>query len=216
MSDVEEGGFLQPPPVPDWSKNFNEWHPQLMVDGPLWIESFDRWLQPRWPLLHNQGLRDPVTDPSRWDRLFALWWKELLVFLSQEPQQSPPLPSRPSEAHHVPQPSASMTAPAPRQSRRRFRNTHSRLTAAKIQETCSGGEPAAVNSITVMFPSNSPVLREDLKKKPRGSAYNNLSYASFVGLRGLRYYCRLCGATSSDWKNEKELLNHVWNTHFDT
>jgi len=186
-----------------------------MVDGPIWAESFDVWLRPRWLLLHNQGLRDPVADPSRWERLFALWSQELLTLRAHEPPPLPIYPTITSEAHPVQQSSSSTPTSAPRQCHRRTRNTISRLTAAEIQQACTTGEPAARDSITVMFPPNSPVSRDDLKIKPGGSAHSHLDYMVFVGLRGSRSYCRLCPAGRPDWKNDKDLLGHIWNKHFD-
>jgi hypothetical protein len=219
---------LRPPPIPEWVTAFTEWFQGQGCDdpillGPGWAQLFGEWLQLRWPLLHNQGLRDPVTDHSRWVRLFALWLKELLEFqaqlLSGSQHPSPVNPTTtltsPSEAHLIPQANYSTTTSALRQPRRRTRNTISRHTAAEIQQTCIGGERDAVNSITLAFPPDYHVSREDLKRKPGTSAQDHRGYMMFVGLRGLQHYCRLCGDGSSVWKNDKDLLNHIWNKHFD-
>jgi hypothetical protein len=213
---------LRPPPIPLWGTAFNEWFQGQGSDdpiflGPGWAQLFGEWLQPLWPLLHNQGLRDPVTDRSRWVRLFALWLKGLLAFHAQSPSPVNPATTltSPSETHLIPQASSSTTTPALRQHRKHTRNMISRRTAAEIRQACIGGEPGAVNSITRVFLPDYHVSREDLKQKPGSSTQNHWNYMALVGLRGSRYYCRLCGAGSSDWKNDKDLLDHTWNTHFD-
>jgi len=222
MSGVAEGVgqqnpefFLRPPPIPEWTEAFNKWQSQGVFTGSIWAELFDAWLRPRWPLLHNQGLRDPVADPSRWTRLFTFWSHELMGLHAQEHPPLPMYPTTTSGAHPVQQSGSSTTTPAPYHSQSRIRNTTSRLTAAEIQQACTTGEPAARDSITIMFPPNNPISRDDLKKKPGGSAHSHRSYMVFVGLRGLRYYCRLCDIGRADWKNDKDLLDHIWNKHFD-
>ena len=213
VSQPDLYSWLHPPPVFEWIEAFKEWKAQWLLTEPVLDELFDVWFREHWPILHNQGLRDPVADPSRWAHLFDFWSRELLILCAQD-LLLPPYHTTTSVAHPALRWSPSTTTPAPRQRRRRTRNVISKRTAAEIQQACTEGEPAARDSITVMFPPNSFVSRDDLKQKPVRSAHSHRSYKTFVRLQGSRYYCRLCGPESSSWKNEKDLLRHVWTKHF--
>ena len=119
-------------------------------------------------------------------------------------------------------------------------NAESRLTLQEIQEACrkNGVEESIIARIAVVFPG---VVSRDhlmLARRSGGSAgdqRDHQGYMEFAGRcmvnlenikrRGTggtnvgqvqRYYCKLCGPPQRPrWKNSKDLLGHVWNTHCD-
>lgn len=193
---------------------------------------FDAWLEPQWPLLYSQGLSGPAEDPSRWVRLFDFW---LLTPSTQEllAVQQPLSPSAQAPTHPstVPAPIPVPTPLPPRLStpivarptRRNIWNATSVHNVMAIQQECEtrGGEWEAIQRLSVVFPANTVVSRDTLKVKRRskrrscGTTPNHHGYLEFAGRREGQNYCRLCGSASKLWKNEKDLLNHVWNVHCD-
>jgi hypothetical protein len=232
--------IYQPPAIPNWSQLFDKWlqaRRRWMVDrgsdDPILLRLpltgvFDAWLQPRWPLLHNQGLGDPIEDPSRWAHLFDFWllMPDTQELLAVHQPLSPPVQA-PTNLSIVPAPIPSPAWPSTaiftRTSRRKSQNTVSVRTVVEIQQNCEkrGGEKGAIQKLEIVFPANIVVSRDALKVKKRskgrlcGSTRNHYGYLEFVGPREGKHYCRLCGSASKLWKNEKDLLNHVWNTHCD-
>lgn len=232
-----------PPAIPDWGPLFREWlqarrrwardrgfsDPVLL--GLLLSGAFNTWLQPQWPLLYNQDLRGPTEGASRWIRLFDFWLlmpctQELLV-IQQPLYPTVQAPTNPTNTTMVPAPIPSGPGPNPRiptrGNRRDTRNATSLRTVVAIQQECEkrGGEAAAIQRLEVVFPANTVVSRDALKvtrrstRRSRGSTRNHQGYLEFAGRREGQHYCRLCGLASKLWKNEKDLLNHVWNVHCD-
>jgi hypothetical protein len=120
--------------------------------------------------------------------------------------------------------------------------TVSKLTVREIQEACrrNGAEENVIARIAVMFPDI--VTREQLKVAGQRGKRNHEGYMEFAERRIIpfknvkrrtrgtggtggtgvdqgvgqvpRYQCRLCGRVKRPrWKNSKDLLHHVWDTH---
>jgi len=233
--------IYRPPAIPDWGQLFQKWLQARRwwardrgFNDPVLPELrlanvFDAWLQPRWPLLYNQGLSGPTEDPSRWIRLFDFW---LLMPDTQEllsvQQPLSPTVQAPTNPTMIPAPIPIPIPSPPRPStiraiRRNTRNATSARTVVAIQQECEkrGGENEAIQRLEIVFPANTVVSRDALKvtrrstRRSRSSTRNHQGYLEFAGRREGQHYCRLCGPVSKLWKNEKDLLNHVWNVHCD-
>jgi len=121
----------------------------------------------------------------------------------------------------IPLPPCLSTQIPARASHRKTRNATSVRTVVAIQQDCEerGGEKEAIQRLEIVFPPDAAISRDALKLKGRskrwlcGSTRNHRGYLEFAGRREGRHYCRLCGSVSKLWKNEKDLLNHVWNVH---
>jgi len=128
--------------------------------------------------------------------------------------------------------------PPGRKARKRIPNAVSRFTIPEIQESCrrSGAEESVIARIAVVF--SGIATREQLKLAgKRGDQRAHQGYMEFaercmVNLGSVnkrksrtggtgtgqvqRYHCKLCGPPERPrWKNSKDLLDHVWDTHCD-
>lgn len=217
-----------------WARDHRFNDPVLV--GLLLARAFDAWLRPLWPLLYNQGLSGPTESRSRWIHLFDFWLlmrdAQELLMVQQPLSPTVRAPTHPT-THPAPIPILVPSIPLPstpiptRASRRNVRNATSHRTVVAIQQECEkrGGEKEAIQKLETVFPANTVVSRDALKvtrrstrrltRRSRGSMRNHQGYLEFVGRREVQHYCRLCGPSSKLWKNEKDLLNHVWNIHCD-
>jgi len=126
-----------------------------------------------------------------------------------------------------------------RKARKRIPNAVSKLTVQEIQEACrwNGAEESVIARIAIVFPDI--VKREHLKLagQPGSSAGDQRDHQGYMEFaercmvshknvkkrtRGSgagqvqRYHCKLCGPVKRPrWKNSKDLLDHVWDTHCD-
>jgi hypothetical protein len=138
---------------------------------------------------------------------------------------------------HAPNISSSSSKPPALKDRKRTLNVESSLTPQEIQETCrkNGVDDSTIARIAVVFPDI--VSREQLMlvKRPGsavGGERNHKGYMEFAERcmvdtedvrrtrsgtgtgRVQRYYCKLCGRDKRPrWKNSKDVLGHVWDTH---
>ena len=196
--------------------------------GPSFLaQMFDRWLQHWWPLFHILCIGAPDINPSGWVGIFDFWF----VTLSTEHTSSPPLHTTPPNActaSTVPHQATDLAIQSPASTssasrgKKRYRHEMSVLTVQQIQHACSvgGGDTDAIQRLEVVFPPGDVVTRDALKvdRKPR---VGHRSYQEFSVLSNGRWYCRLCNMTGRNmtgdrtWKNEKDILNYVWNEHCD-
>ena len=190
----------------------------FLVDPSLSAQRFDEWARQWWPLFHFLGLG---TNPSGWAGIFDFW------LISQQPGYLSPV----SSSHTMPEDAGTVVTapyqaplvataspapvPLPGRNRRYYQNKTSTLTVQQIQHGCTiaGGEADAIERLAVVFPSGSAVTRDTLKVG-RGPRARHRGYQDFTRLLDGRWYCRLCKMTGArTWKNQKEMLNHIWNTH---
>jgi len=92
-------------------------------------------------------------------------------------------------------------------------------TVQQIQHTCTvaGGDADAIQRLAVVFPPGGVVTRDALKVgRKRKSRVGHRGYQEFSGQVDGQWYCQLCDRIGGrTWKNEKDILNHVWNKHCD-
>ena len=193
----------------------------LLVGPSFLVRIFDRWLQQWWPLFHSLRIGDPDTNPSGWVRIFDYW----LVTLTTENTPSPSPPQtilanagvRPTWTFQAPE--LAITGPASSsltsQNKKNYRNEVSTLTVQQIQHAsaAAGGDADAIQRLAVVFPPDVVITRDTLKVG-RKLRVEHRGYQEFSTQVDGRWYCRLCmrmGART--WKNEKDILNHVWNEH---
>jgi len=126
-----------------------------------------------------------------------------------------------------------------RKARKRIPNAESKLTVPEIQESCrrNRAEESVIERIAAVFPDG-VFTREHLKlARQSGDQRDHRGYMEFAepcmvnsdsvkkrksgtGTTGAgevqRYICKLCGLPKNPrWKNSKDLLDHVWDTHCD-
>ena len=207
-----------------WVRVFGGWlqlRQLLFGDLPglhCWNEVFDIWLQ---RLLEPDipGRDNPYT--SIYPTLSAGSLAPLLTT-----PQSPDVGS-------------SCSTPTARKDRKRILNVVSRFTPQDIQEACrkNGVEESVIARIAIVFPdvvSRMHLMLAGQPGNPSREQRDHQGYMEFVGRcmvnpdsvprkkagRGTgqvqRYYCKLCGPGKDPrWKNSKDLLGHVWDTHCD-
>ena len=195
----------------------------LLVGPSFLARIFDRWLQQWWPLFHSLRIGAPDMNPSGWVCIFNFWFTTLFsehTLSPSSPQTAPvnasPTPTDPYQAAEL-----ATAGPAPTsltsQNKKNYRNEVSALTVQQIQHTCAaaGGDADAIQRLAVVFPPGVVITRDTLKvgRKPR---VEHRGYQEFSGRVDGRWYCRLCRRMGAGtWKNEKDILNHVWNEHCD-
>ena len=195
----------------------------LLVGPSFLARILDRWLQQWWPLFHSLRIGDPDTNPSGWVGIFDLW----LVTMTTEHTSYPSPPqtaptntgSTPTDPYQAPE--LAIAGPASTslasQNKKNYRNEVSALTVQQIQHTCAaaGGDMDAIQRLAVVFPTDVVITRDTLKvgRKPR---VGHRGYQEFSERVDGRWCCRLCNRMGArTWKNEKDILNHVWNEHCD-
>jgi len=145
----------------------------------------------------------------------------------------------PPATSHAPDVHPSYPIPSSRKARKRNPNAVSKLTVPEIEEACrkNGAEEGVIARIAIVFPIPDLVTRKHLKLagqpgSPAGDERDHQGYMEFaercmVSLKNVkkrtrgtgasqvqRYHCKLCGAVKRPrWKNSKDLLDHVWDTH---
>jgi len=228
--------ILNPPDIPLYDPLFLQWlqarrawmisqgrgDPSLF-DPSLLAQMFDKWLRQWWPLFHFLRLGAPGINPSGWIGIFDFWFITLPYehfpspFLSQTtPANTITTPTASDQAPEVAVASLSSASLATG-SMKHYWNEESTLTVQQIQDACTGagGDPYAIQRLAVVFPPGSVVTRDALKvgRKPRVGHHG---YQEFSVLSDGRWYCLLCRMTGErSWKNQKDILNHVWNDHCD-
>ena len=209
---------------PVWVRVFGGWLQlrQLLfgdLPGPhCWNEVFDIWLQsllePNTPGLDNSYTS---INPTLSARSLAP-----LLTTPQPPDVSP-----------------SYSSPSARKDRKRFLNVVSRFTPRDIQEACrkNGVEESVIARIAVVFPDIVSRMHLMLVGRPGSPAREQRVHQGYMEFAGRcmidvdnvprkkagtgvgqvqRYYCKLCGPDKHPrWKNSKDLLSHVWDTHCD-
>jgi len=91
----------------------------------------------------------------------------------------------------------------------------SALTVQQIQQACTvaGGDADAIQRPAVVFPP-AGVTTSDALKVGRKSRMDHRGYQEFSVLVNGRWCCQLCNMLGRrTWKDEKDILNHVWNEH---
>jgi len=196
------------------SQGFDE----LPVRRHCWNDVFDIWLQ---------NLLEP--DTSEFDNPYTSIYPTLSAdFLT-------PLLTTP----HTPDISSSYSTTPVRKGRKRTLDVVSRFTPQEIQEACrkNGVEESVIDRIAVVFPdivSRMHLMLAGRAGSPAGDQSDHQGYMEFAGrcmvnLEDVkrrkagtgaghvqRYYCKLCGPGKVPrWKNSKDLLGHVWDTHCD-
>ena len=195
----------------------------FLVGSSLLAQNFDKWLRQWWPLFHFLRLSAPGTNPSGWIGIFDFWF----ITIPDEHISSPSLPQTVPDITST-APTASDQAPdvaiaSPASARlatgsmKHYWNETSMLTVQQIQHACTvaGGDPSAIQRLAVVFSPGSVVTRDALKvgQKPRVGHHG---YQEFSVLLDGRWYCLLCRMTGErSWKNQKDILSHVWNDHCD-
>jgi len=195
----------------------------LLVGTSLLAQMFDSWLQHWWPLFHILCIGAPDTNPSGWVGIFDFWF----VTLSTEhtPPPSPPQATPPNtcatsmDPHQtsdlaIPSPAST---PSVTRSRKNYRNEVSVLTVQQIQQACTvaGGDADAIQRLAIVFPPGGVITRDALKVG-RKARVDHRGYQEFSVLIDGCWCCQLCNRSGSrSWKNEKDILNHVWNEHCD-
>ena len=181
-------------------------------------QRFDEWVRRWWPLFHFLRVGTPVTNPSGWAGIFDFWF---ITLHSDHISASHTTPANTSTAPTAPYqaPSVAIASPASAslasRKKKHYRSETSRLTVEQIQHRCTvaGGEAEAIQRLTVVFSSGSVVARNALIVGRRPTA-DHRGYQEFTGPLDGRWYCRLCKMMGArTWKNEKDILNHVWNEH---
>ena len=207
-----------------WVRVFGGWlqlRQLLFGDLPgrhCWNEVFDIWLQ---DLLESDtpGLDNPYTS----------------IYPPLSARSLAPLLTTPRS----PDVGSSCSRPSARKDRKRILDVVSRFTTQDIQEACrkNGVEESVIARIAVVFPDIVSRIHLMLVGRPGSLAReqrDHQGYMEFAGRcmvnldsvprkkagRGAgqvqRYYCKLCGpGIDPRWKNSKDLLCHVWDTHCD-
>ena len=213
---------------PVWAGLFGQWFQNVLSDRgvddlaviPLfrnWNGVFDNWLH---QLLKPdiQGFDAPHASPHP-------------TLTNDSSVYSTPLLATPNTLYMV----DLHSTPPGCKARKRIPNASSKLTVPEIQESCrrNGAEESAIARLAVVFPD--VVKREHLKlagqpgDQRRHQGYMEFAERCMVSLMGVkkttrgtslgqvqRYRCKLCGQTKRPrWKNSKDLLDHVWDTHCD-
>ena len=216
-----------------WIRVFGEWlqlHQLLSSQGigaltvlpHCWNDVFDLWLQ----YLLSPDTQGP--DPSHTQASAPP-----SASLSAFPASRPTTP-------HTPDMGSSHTTSPTRKGCKSIPNAVSKFTLQEIQEACRRNEAdeSDIARLAVVFPDvvsrdclmltrrpstsagdkrdhqgymefagRCMVSLEDVKKRGRGTGGTNAGQVQ-------RYYCKLCGAAKRPrWKNSKDLLGHVWDTH---
>ena len=210
---------------------------------PIWARVFSQWYQLR-RILSSGGVGGIAVIPHcrNWNEVFDFWLQQLLEPNMQgfdASHASPHTLSNGSSVFSTPTPVVPNTlppnsTPPGRKARKRIPNAPSKLTVPEIQESCrrNGAEESVIARIAIVFPD--VVLREHLKLAGQwGDHRDHRGYMEFAercmvtpvkkrhgGTGGTgqvqRYKCKLCGKTKRPrWKNSKDLLDHVWDTHCD-
>jgi hypothetical protein len=217
-----------------WVRLFDEWlqlrlllsNPGFkdLVVPPRWNVIFDSWLQQLLDL-HIQG-HDSFSASTH----------------TPLPTGPSALSTSPRATSLTPDVGCSYSTSSTLKIRKRIKNVVSRLPVEEIQEACrrNGVEETVIARIAVVFPD--VVSRDHLKLSGQlgssaGGQREHQGYMEFAGrcmvnvenVKGSksgtcgmvagqvqRYYCKLCGRIKRPrWKNSKDLLGHVWDTHFD-
>jgi hypothetical protein len=140
---------------------------------------------------------------------------------------------------HTPGTSSPYSTTPVRKDRKRILNVVSRFTPQQIQEACrkDGVEESVIARIAVVFPDVVSRLHLMLVRRPGSSAGDQRDHQGYMEFAGRcmvdsknvkrrksgtgagqvpRYYCKLCGPVIHPrWKNSKDILRHVWDTHCD-
>ena len=207
----------------------------------VWIRVFGGWLQLH-QLSLSQGFGDLPVRPRCWDEVFDVWLQRLLepktpglgnpytsIYPTLSALSLAPLLTTPQP----PGVGSSCSTPPARKDR------ISRFTPQDIQEVCrkNGVEESVIARIPIVFPdvvSRSHLMLVGRRGNPAGDQRDHRGYMEFAGrcmvnlenVKGKkvatgagqvqRYYCKLCGPGKHPrWKNSKDLLVHVWDTHCD-
>ena len=195
----------------------------FLVGHSFLAQVFDRWLQQWWPLFHSLRIGTPETNPSSWISIFDFWFIALSTEHTPSPSQPQTIPTNsnvpPMDTYQAPEqgiagPSSTSLAS---QNKKHYRSEMSTLTVQQIQDACFevGGEADAIQRLAAVFPPVGVITRDALKvsRRPR---VNHRGYQEFSGQVDGRWYCRLCKRIGGrTWKNEKDILNHIWNEHCD-
>ena len=194
----------------------------LLVGPSFLARVFDRWLQQWWPLFHSLRIGAPYTNPTGWVCIFNFWFTTLFTehTLSPSPQTAPVnAGTTPTDTYQVPELAIAGPAltPLTSQNKKNYRNEVSTLTVQQIQHAsaAAGGDAEAIQRLAVVFPPDVVITRDTLKvgRKPR---VEHRGYQEFSRQVDGRWSCRLCKRMGAQtWKNEKDILNHVWNEHCD-
>ena len=195
----------------------------LLVGPSFLARIFDRWLRQWWPLFHSLRIGDPDTNRSGWVGIFDLWFGTLFTehSSSSSPPQTAPVNAGPTPTDPYQAPELAIAGPAltslASQNKKNYRNEVLALTVHQIQHACvaAGGDPAAIQRLAVVFPPDVVITRDTLKvgRKP---GVGHRGYQEFSRQVDGRWCCRLCRRMGAKtWKNEKDILNHVWNEHCD-
>jgi len=239
-SQVEEAfdGYTTDIIFPDVSPLFLQWlHARrawmtsqgridpLLVGPSFLAQMFDRWLQQWWPLFGLLRIGTPGTNPSGWVGIFDLWFSTLSIEHTSSPSPSQKTSGSasdtPAETYQAPELAIAGLASTPPESRNKkhYRNEMSTLTVQQIQRasTEAGGDADAIQRLAAVFPPGDVVMRDALKVgRKRKSRVGHRGYQEFSGLVDGQWYCQLCNRIGGrTWKNEKDILNHVWNKHCD-
>ena len=227
--------ILNPPGIPMYGHLFPQWlqarrawmisrgYGDPFVIGPRYLaEMFHAWLQQYWPLIHLIRIGTPVTNLSGWTGIFDFWFIALHTNHISSAPSSHTTPANTSTAPTVPYhpPSVAITSPASASSASRNNKHHgsetSALTLQQIQDGCTaaGGATAAIQRLATVFPSGRAITRGALTVDRKARA-DHRGYQEFTGqLRNGRWRCLLCKeADTQTWKNQKDILNHVWDKH---
>ncbi len=191
-----------------WASNQGSGHPVL--NASVLAKTFQLWLNQWWPTYHCLFIYPRDTNPSDWIDIFDFWY----ISLGTEPIPSSSSPHI-MDSHQAPSRAIASTVSTSftTRSKKHYRNEVSTLTVHQIQAACTaaGGDADAIQRLAVVFPPGGVIMRDSLKV---GRGHHG--YQEFSELVHGRWYCRLCKRIGSrTWKNEKDVLNHVWNKHCD-
>ena len=225
--------ILNPPDIPVYYLLFLHWlqarrawmvnqgyGDPVLVGASFLAQRFNEWVREWWPLFHFLRLGTPVTNPSGWAGIFDFWFITLRPdhISSAPPSHTTPATSTALTTPYQPPSDAiasSASAALASRNKKHYRSKKSTLTVEQIQHGCivAGGEAQAIQRLAVVFPSGSVVVRDALIVGQRRRV-GHRGYQEFTGPLDGRWYCRLCKTTGArTWKNEKDILNHVWNEH---
>lgn len=187
-----------------------------------WTRSLSAPLFSRGCLMPRVGLLG--TNPSGCVRIFDFPLTNLST--DHVPSHSPP-PITLTNASYTPTdrnqaPKLANASPASAslsgRDKKHYRNEMSTLSVQEIQGACtmgSGADAGAIQCLAVVYPLGGAFTRSALKVCKRSSVGHH-GYQEFSGLVDGRWYCRLCKRIGGcTWMNEKDILDHVWNTHCD-
>jgi len=192
----------------------------LLVGPALLAQMFDWWLPRWWPLFHILCIGAPETNPSSWIGIFDFWFVTLSTEHPPSPsllQTTPPNACAISTDSHQASDlaiSSPVSTPSASRSKKHYRNEMSALTVKQIQQACTvaGGDADAVQRLAVVFPPGGVITRGALKV----GRMDHRGYQEFSELVNDRWCCQLCNMLGRrTWKNQKDILNHVWNEHCD-